>query len=619
MMHQLPRFIGFLLLSLMLTATASAQLDCFGVDGGSALPGTPCDNGNVNNTGFPDRWTVDCVCHDFCESDVWGLAGYPGDGCDDGDPNTMMDIMWPGCICVGWSTVDCTGEPGSAYPGTPCDDGDPTTLYEVWTPYCTCETVYDCLGVEGGSNMPGTPCDDGDPNTFNEIWSMDCGCGIYGPNTIAGQVFLDVDQNGVQDDSDLVIYNRTVKLGNNGPYISSGFNGLFSINIGPGSYTLTALDGDFDHMGVPSPMVDFEGFGEVSYDHSLAMFADQDINDLKVHICPSPARPGFGNCLWVVCTNQGTQLSSGQVSITWDAQQDHYNNSTGGILNGNTITWDLPELQLGQVSRRLLYVKTPVNVPIGTELNHSAMVTTSTADGVPENNTYILAQTVVGSYDPNDKLVTPSSLSPQEIAEGKPVEYTIRFQNTGTYLAETVRIEDQLSEDLNLSTFEFLGSSHPCTWSINNGMLQFYFEQIMLPDSNANEPESHGFVMFRITPNSDLQLGDAVENVAAIYFDFNEPIITDPAVFVVETSTGVTAHAREEIRLWPNPSTGIISIEFNGSGGELIVLDMIGRPIHQQRVIGNITSVDVSRLATGNYIVRIDAQDGSYRSRFVKK
>ena len=277
-------------------------------------------------------------------------------------------------------------------------------------------------------------------------------------------------------------------------------------------------------------------------------------------------------------------------------------------------------MQLGQIYRRLLYVETPVSVPIGTELIHSAFVTTSILDGEPANNMVSVTDTVVGSYDPNDKQVYPSLLTPQEIIDGKTVEYMIRFQNTGTYLAETVRIEDQLSEDLNLSTFEFLGSSHPCTWSIENGMLQFYFEEIMLPDSNANEPESHGFVLFKITPNSDLQLGDIVENSAAIYFDFNEPVITDPAVFTVETSTGISDRANEEIELWPNPSTGILQVQFTGSPtGDLMVLDLLGRRVHQQRISIGTTSMDLSDLASGNYVVRIDSPERSYRSRFVKR
>ncbi|MDQ3101652.1 MAG: hypothetical protein M3R08_09725, partial [Bacteroidota bacterium] len=175
-----------------------------GVDGGTALSGTPCDNGNVNNSGFPDQWSADCVCEDYCTAD-WTQGGYPGSGCDDGDPSTGNDIWWPGCICSGTGVFGCEGDTiGSGWPGMPCDDGNPITFSEVWTPYCTCEPIVDCLGMEEGSEMPGTPCDDLDPNTFNEIWSPDCGCGIYGPNVISGQVFLDQDQNGLLDATDLI-------------------------------------------------------------------------------------------------------------------------------------------------------------------------------------------------------------------------------------------------------------------------------------------------------------------------------------------------------------------------------------------------------------------------------
>ncbi|MEO0405496.1 MAG: hypothetical protein AAF193_11550, partial [Bacteroidota bacterium] len=50
---------------------------------------------------------------------------------------------------------------------------------------------------------------------------------------------------------------------------------------------------------------------------------------------------------------------------------------------------------------------------------------------------------------------------------------------------------------------------------------------IQLPDSTNNEPESHGLVSFKITPLPDLPVGTVLENTAYIYFDNNEPIITN--------------------------------------------------------------------------------------------
>ncbi|MBK7970889.1 MAG: hypothetical protein IPK08_19305 [Bacteroidetes bacterium] len=41
---------------------------------------------------------------------------------------------------------------------------------------------------------------------------------------------------------------------------------------------------------------------------------------------------------------------------------------------------------------------------------------------------------------------------------------------------------------------------------------------INLPDSNANEPASHGFISYRIKPLSTLTAGTEFTNLAAIYF-----------------------------------------------------------------------------------------------------
>jgi hypothetical protein len=51
-----------------------------------------------------------------------------------------------------------------------------------------------------------------------------------------------------------------------------------------------------------------------------------------------------------------------------------------------------------------------------------------------------------------------------------------------------------------------------------------------LPDSSTNEPASHGFVQFRIAQQADNPPGTLIRNEAAIYFDFNPPIITKQTI-----------------------------------------------------------------------------------------
>ena len=57
----------------------------------------------------------------------------------------------------------------------------------------------------------------------------------------------------------------------------------------------------------------------------------------------------------------------------------------------------------------------------------------------------------------------------------------------------------------------------------------------MLPDSNRNEPASHGFVQFSVSPVPQTPLGTIIRNRASIYFDFNSPVLTNTVLHTVDT------------------------------------------------------------------------------------
>lgn len=79
--------------------------------------------------------------------------------------------------------------------------------------------------------------------------------------------------------------------------------------------------------------------------------------------------------------------------------------------------------------------------------------------------------------------------------------YTIRFQNTGNYQADFVRVTDTLSDKLDLTSLRVLATSHKYALTVKNkNVLQFEFNPIYLPDSTTNEKESHGFIKFAIRP-----------------------------------------------------------------------------------------------------------------------
>ncbi|MEZ4756893.1 MAG: hypothetical protein R2817_08710 [Flavobacteriales bacterium] len=176
-------------------------------------------------------------------------------------------------------------------------------------------------------------------------------------------------------------------------------------------------------------------------------------------------------------------------------------------------------------------------------LAHAAEVICNDAEALLGNNSILHEQIVVGSYDPNDKNVWPATLSPQELQEGTRVTYTIRFQNTGTFMAERVVITDTLPDGLQWNSLAMLDASHPFTWFLNNGVLHFIFDDINLPDSLSDEPGSHGQVRFTVLPAQDLLPGGTVLNAANIYFDFNPPVITEPSVLNVVSPIRLDARA----------------------------------------------------------------------------
>lgn len=143
---------------------------------------------------------------------------------------------------------------------------------------------------------------------------------------------------------------------------------------------------------------------------------------------------------------------------------------------------------------------------------------------------------VTGSYDPNDKQGYPLGLTEEHlVGQNGEFEYLIRFQNTGNDTALQVVIRDTLSSFLYLAGLRPGASSHAYDYEIyGHGILQFTFRDIMLPDSNVNEPGSHGFISFRVPQKSDLAPGTVIANRAGIYFDYNDPIITNTSLHKVD-------------------------------------------------------------------------------------
>lgn len=222
----------------------------------------------------------------------------------------------------------------------------------------------------------------------------------------------------------------------------------------------------------------------------------------------------------------------------------------------------------------------------------------------------------VGAYDPNDKQGFPRGvLAEHFIPKGTEIEYLIRFQNTGTDTAFTVRILDTLSQFLDLATIRPGGSSHPYDFKIlGSGVAQFLFANIMLPDSNVNEPASNGYVKFSIRPKTNLPDNTVVTNRAAIFFDFNEPVITNQTLHTLgekylSVSTVVLQNGLA-LEIYPNP-TSERAIFFLKSPtpaeGTLQLFNLQGQLVRTQPFATNTFELNATELPQGMYLFRLES------------
>lgn len=233
---------------------------------------------------------------------------------------------------------------------------------------------------------------------------------------------------------------------------------------------------------------------------------------------------------WITVANVGTTRPTSLVryelgpgaSFSWSIPQPD-------SIVDQWIYWHMDSIGHYQHQRILLVVQLPTEP--GTLVSGHVLTWLLNDGAYSEQDTTNWSDVVPCSYDPNDKQVSPVGIGSHGRVplDTEYLYYNVRFQNTGTDTAYTVEIRDVLDNALDPNSLQLLGTSHDLTHveRNTNGMVSFRFDNILLPDSNINEPESHGFVRFRIRPHIGPANGTVVHNTAAIYFDINDPVITN--------------------------------------------------------------------------------------------
>ncbi|MES2748763.1 MAG: T9SS type A sorting domain-containing protein [Bacteroidota bacterium] len=386
------------------------------------------------------------------------------------------------------------------------------------------------------------------------------------------------------------------------------YNLSFAVNAGLGSYFSTSSV--YSNVTVPT------GSGSTTYYFPITQL--QAYNDLETYIVPyNNPRPGFTYTNTIFYKNKGLQtVNSGTVTFTNSPTVSITNISQSGTLTTPTgFSYTFSNL-LPNETRSItvtLQVPTIPTVSLGQIVTNAVSIEPISGDAVPDNNSASLSQTIVGSYDPNDKMEAHGGrIDIDDFSSTDYLTYTIRFENTGTASAEFIRVEDTLNAALNASSVVILNASHPVDVRRINNKLIWNFHNINLPPTITSPTLSHGYVRFKVKPNSGYAIGDIIPNGAEIYFDYNPPIFTNNFQTEFVQSLGITDFTTPNFILFPNPTDAVFQVNLQNSNEniqQVLITDLLGKTVKSiKNIDSNETTVAVADLAKGLYLVEITTE-----------
>lgn len=367
---------------------------------------------------------------------------------------------------------------------------------------------------------------------------------------ISGYVVIDNNNTCTYDPSMEGIELIMVKLYPLGIYTFTDSTGYYEFVVDDGNYTVQYISNVFYDLLCPLPAIyEVNLSTNGTSDDDNHFFVERVEEDLCITKVSGNAVPGFSQFNLLEVCNYGELTQNATVTFTHDdlfeqgsiANIQPLNTNAQSYIydsNNNTFTWEIVGLEPGECRKISWFMETPVTAQIGEIITSVAGVTPIDFDINPTNNSLTWNGVVTASFDPNIKQnYVGETLSGGAIYEDDTtMDYLIHFQNIGTDTAYTVVIRDTLDvAHLDVTTLRGFTSSHDMQVEYEGeDVLIFRFENIYLVDSLTNEEESQGWVGFQIDLLPDQNIGTEISNQAAIFFDFNAPIITNDVVNIID-------------------------------------------------------------------------------------
>ena len=368
---------------------------------------------------------------------------------------------------------------------------------------------------------------------------------------IMGNIHLELNSNCIKDGTEPYLNNINVRLKQGSTLIATSTTDLygkyqFLDTIANNTYTISIDSSeipfyyDCPNNGIDTVVIDATHRFIDSVNMSVKCKPVLDIGIIGIYTNRVDFNPGTYREIGIYAGNINeaiynghcfTTSISGSVILNYSGPITFIRSDSSALIPDtilpNHIVWNIADFSTIDIYNdfKLLFLIDSTALS-GEILTFEASIPVITGDLIPSNNDRLLIFVVGTPYDPNFKDVNPSGsvTSSQEW-----LNYIIHFQNIGTIPAENIYLWDTIDPNLDLNTIQVLDASHNQFMTVfpTNRSVRFQYDDINLPDSTSDEPNSHGWVQYRIKLKPGLPEGTLLHNTAGIYFDLNAPIITN--------------------------------------------------------------------------------------------
>lgn len=435
--------------------------------------------------------------------------------------------------------------------------------------------------------------------------------------TVTGVVFNDTNSNGMQEAGENGIANIWVEIG--WYWAMTDVNGVYVVTVPVGTYNVELwIIPASATLTVPAAgnyTVNAAAVGQIYGGNDFGLNYPPGVQNMVISLSTcttvTPCFPAWYNISYY---NAGSVPVNATVSMNYDPQL-YFDYSSPPYTTIDTvahiITWNVGIVQPGVSGWIWVDFTTSCTVVAGDAAFNAVFVNPIAGDAVPSNNIDTLHQIATSSWDPNDKQVSPSGVgAPGFIQADQRLDYTIHFQNTGNAPAMNVVLIDTLSSELDWTSINILSYSHPMVSELDTvtGIITFFYNNIMLPDSGADYIGSMGFVKYTISPKSTIADGAVINNFADIYFDMNAPVRTGTTLNTIDYNLGITPlFGANEVHIYPNPTSESITVELTQpcENCRIEIANTLGQKLMVDAINQNSKILNLKSFLKGIYFISI--------------